>query len=118
CTLGPGALADWRSGTPGTPLVSQATFASQPSDRLIQFDSIDLKAGKARNIGNNGAGDVIALVGGGGLTFVDPKPAGVTITTVFGSSVKGQYVVVYSSHLLLLGMPRPSQYYGTCQIWE
>jgi len=118
CTLGPGALADWRSGTPEAPLVSQAMFASQPSDRVTQFDSIDLKAGTARNIGNNAAGILHVVGTDEGLTFIDLRPRGLVVVTVYGSAIGGQYVVVYSSHLELVGMPRPSQYYGTCQIWE
>src|SRR5262249_39341108 len=52
CKIGPGALADWRYGTPDAPRIDQAAFASNPAERVMQFDSIDLKAGKARDIGN------------------------------------------------------------------
>jgi hypothetical protein len=68
-------------------------------------------------LGNIGASDVVVLMNAAGLTFVEQTSGGGAIfVTVFGSQVKGEYVFVYSSHIELLGMPRPSQYYGTCTI--
>lgn len=113
CTFGPGASADWESGKP---IVKEDKF-----DAVLQFDAIDLKTKKARLIGNQGASDVAALVTSAGVTFIGETSFGnLSITTVFSDYVKGtrDFVVVHSRHIGGLGSPLPSQYHGTCKVWE
>jgi hypothetical protein len=113
CTFGPGASADWKSGKP---FVQENKF-----DTVLQFDAIDLKAKKARLIGNQGASDVAALVTPAGVTFIEETGFGnLSITTVFSDYAKGtrEFVVVHSRHIGGLGSPLPSQYHGTCKVWE
>jgi hypothetical protein len=117
CTLGPGALADWTHGTPEKPQVDTANFAMDPVERTVTFDAIDTKAQRARLIGNIGVNDVAVLASGVGLTFFYQAPyGGAVFATVYASKVATQYVFVYSVHAEILGIPRPSQYYGTCKI--
>ena len=113
CTLGPGASVDWKSGKP---FMKEDKF-----DVVLQFDSIDLKAKKARLIGNQGASDVAALVTPAGVTFIEETGFGnIAVTTVFSDYAKGtrDFVVVHSRHMGGLGSPIPSQYHGTCKVWE
>ncbi len=87
----------------------------------VVYDSIDLTTGKARMIGEIGATDVLVFATGSGLTFIEYTNSGnIHITTVFARYVDGttDFVVVTSRHLLLLDTPLPSQYHGTCTIWE
>ena len=113
CTFGPGASADWESGKS---FVKEDKF-----DAVLQFDVIDLKTKKARLIGNQGASDVAALVTPAGVTFIEETSFGnLSITTVFSDYAKGthDFVVVHSRHIGGLGSPLPSQYHGTCKVWE
>ncbi|MDO8357793.1 MAG: hypothetical protein Q7U76_15520 [Nitrospirota bacterium] len=90
-------------------------------DVVLQFDSIDFKAKKARLIGNQGASDVAALVTSAGVTFIEETGFGnIAVTTVFSDYAKGtrDFVVVHSRHMGGLGSPIPSQYHGTCKVWE
>ena len=112
CTFGPGAVGDWRAGT--------VKLVNDRYDATVQFDSINVKSGSARVIGNIGAGDIAVLLTRVGLTFMDTRETfeTVTITTVFGRKAKsGDYIAVTSRHFAAL-VPTPSQYHGTCQIWE
>jgi len=87
----------------------------------VTFDSIDAKAGKARIVGNVGAGDVLVLVTIAGLTFVEQTAFGnVNLTTVFAaydSPSSRRFVAVSSRHQNLNG-PFPSQYHGTCSVLD
>ena len=87
----------------------------------IIFDSIDIKNGKARAVGNQGASDVVLLNTPSGLTFVETTGSGNMIfTTVFPLYKPGthDYCAVMSRHMNLITAPLPSQYYGTCRVWE
>ena len=117
CTLGPGALADWTSGGPVRPPVKLDAFGSDPARSTIIFDSIDTKANRARLIGNAGADDMVAYATPLGLVFVERTMNGGEIfVTIYGAKVQAEYVFVYSFHIEIEGVPRPSQYYGTCKI--
>ena len=113
CTFGVGAVGDWRTGT--LKVVSD-TFGGS-----IHFDSIDIKANSARMIGNIGAGDITVLLTPIGLTFIDTQESlqTVAVTTVFGKHKdnNGDYIAVTSRHLASLA-PTPSQYHGTCKVWQ
>jgi hypothetical protein len=88
------------------------------------YDSIDLKYGTARVIGNMGAGGLIVVAGVYGLTFIERFierfPSGLSITTVFADCKQGtrKLIAVLSRHVALFGSPIPSQFYGTCVVWQ
>lgn len=110
CTLGPGAVGIW-----GTKSVN---IDKDKWNTPIHFDSIDVKAGKARIIGNVGADDISVIVTSAGITFVEQTGSGnLVFTTVFGSYLKGtnEFFVVSSRHMLIMDKPLPSQYHGTCK---
>lgn len=105
---------DWDSGKPNV-----STKYSRKLD--LHFDSINWKEGKARLIGNLGAGDVKSLATPYGLTFIEITPVGNLIfTTVMAYYDKeGDFVAMSSRHMMLLdGKPFPSQNYGSCRIWD
>jgi hypothetical protein len=113
CEYGSGAVAVWES--------SKVKVEKDNFDASIVFDSIDLTTGKARMIGEIGAVDVIVFATGAGLTFIEETGVGnLHITTVFASYAKGttDFIVVTSRHLMFISKPLPSQYHGTCKVWE
>ena len=113
CEFGSGSYADWKG--------SKAKVKKDNFDATIIYDSIDLKTSKARMIGNAGSIDVVVLATGTGLTFIEETGAGnIHITTVFASYAKGtkDFIVVTSRHLMFISKPLPSQYHGTCKVWE
>lgn len=111
CEFGPGISADWVKGHP--------KIKNDAFNTTTHFDSIDLKKRTARLIGNQGAADLVVFTTGAGLTFFETTGSGnVVFTTVFGSQGNGKYIAVMSRHMDIIGKPMPSQYYGTCQIWE
>lgn len=118
CHLGKGAFAEWKNGKVE---IEISRWSKSPETSNSIFDSIDLKAGKARIIGNQGATDVIALATPTGLTFIEETPAGnINITTVFAkyNDASNDFTFVHSRHLMLFGEPLPSQYYGVCKSLE
>ena len=85
------------------------------------FDSIDTKNGKARIVGNRGASDVILIGSPSGITFIETSDIGnMVFTTVFPLYRPGtdQFCAVMSRHMNLITESLPSQYYGTCRVWE
>jgi len=118
CHLGKGAFAEWKNGKVE---IEISRWSKSPEACILIFDSIDLKAGKARIIGNQGARDVIALATPTGITFIEKTPAGnINVTTVFAkyNDGSGDFTFVHSRHLMLIEGPLPSQYYGVCEILE
>lgn len=113
CTFGPGSSADWKNGKP--------FLKDDKFEAVLQFDDIDLRGKKAHLIGNQGASDVAALVTPAGITFIEESDFGnLSITTVFSDYAKGtrEFVVVHSRHMSLPGTPLPSQFHGTCKVWQ
>lgn len=111
--FGLGTVADWEG--------SKVKIEKDNFDATIIYDSIDLKTGKARMIGNIGATDVSVWATATGLTFVEQTGMGNLIfTTAFASYAKGtmDFIAVTSRHLDFLIKPLPSQYHGTCKVWE
>lgn len=88
----------------------------------LVFDSIDLKNGRARLIGNQAAVDCFVLESPVSLTFVEVTPIGTqTFTTVFTHYIPGtkDFVAITSRHLYYPGIgPLVSQYYGKAKIFE
>lgn len=105
--------------------IEKGNFGILGKESAMVFDSIDLKKGTARLIGNQGSSDVIVLSTPAGISFIEKTPVGyLMITTVFAYYKKGtdEFVCVYSRHVgsfspLKLG-PMPSQWHGTCKVWE
>jgi hypothetical protein len=113
CSFSAYAFADWKSGKPNV--------TRGHEDFGFHFDSIDVKAQKARLIGNEGAGDVTLFATGEGLHFMEQTLTGnITITTVFASRSSDGFIAVSSRHMSFepLGRPRPSQYHGICKLWD
>ena len=88
---------------------------------VTHFDSIDLREGKARIIGNQGSADITAFVTPAGITLVESTGLGnLVFTTVFAryKPETDEFCAVMSRHMNLIGASLPSQYYGTCKVWE
>ena len=115
CELGAGTQASWDSGSLK---LERSAFGEGAK---VTFDSIDTKAGKARLIGTQGAGDVQVLLTVAGLTFIEQTAFGnLNFTTVFSkfdSAVSRRFIAVASRHQNING-PFPSQYHGTCSVLE
>lgn len=112
CTFGPGTVADWEKGKP--------KLESDNFGKSINYDTIDIKNGRARVIGPSGASDLTVTVGAYGLTLTESFIGGVSVTTVFSDFKKGtrEFVAVLSRHVGVMGPPIPSQYHGTCTVLQ
>jgi hypothetical protein len=119
CQIGAGSVGKWSGAK-----ISGAKISVEKDnlDSALHFDSIDLKSGKARLIGNQGASDVSVWGTVSGITFVEQTGFGnVAITTVFSERIPGkeEFYVVVSRHMQMLrGNPLPSQYHGSCKVWQ
>jgi len=118
CFLGRGCTADWVTGDPN---LSIGQWRKKTEDRIMIFDSIDLKKGTARFVGGLGSVDVQVAVTPEGMTFFETTDSGnLMITTVFASYKKGtkDHIFVHSRHASFFGSPLPSQYHGLCKTFE
>ena len=115
CKFDHGSTASWDKGRLVLKLVRWGEGGA------FVFDSINIKTGKARLVGNNAAGDVNVLVTPGLLTFIESTPSGnINITSVFERSptfVDDEFVAVTSRHVDIM-RPTPSQYHGTCRVFD
>ncbi len=115
CNFDNGASAVWSNAK------AKVELTSFGKDGQLTFDSINLKEGKARLIGNAGATDVHTLPTETGITFLERTGSGnLNITTVFFSTAsndKQSYLAVTSRHSSFRN-PMPSQYYGSCNVLE
>jgi len=114
CTFQVGLAADWESGKVKTSKLSS-------DNMVLHFDSIDLKKGVARLIGGAGAADVSTVLTSSHLSFIEKTDVGnLNFTTVFPFYEKGthNFAAVTSRHVTIVDKPLPSQYHGTCQVWE
>ena len=113
CQFSAGMSGDWKNGV--------LEVKKDHLEGSLHFDSIDLKAGRARLIGNIGSNDVGVVTTGGSITFLERTSSGnFVFTSVFPEYKKGtsEFIVVTSRHIMFWGGPIPSQHYGTCQVWE
>jgi len=113
CKFKEGVTANWQ------PMGVEKKSGQWQGDTV--FDSIDLKKGKARIIGNQGASDVIVTTTPSGITFIETTGFGnMVFTTVFPLCKPGtnEFYAVMSRHMNLTEEALPSQYYGTCKAWE
>lgn len=102
--------------------VGESTFGEAGAGEL-QFDAIDRHAGTARMIGNQAAADVAILLSPSALTFIEQTTFGsINVTTVFETQVPHSptgFIAVHSRHATgMIGPPLPSQYHGTCRVWD
>ena len=83
----------------------------------IVFDLVNHETGTARLVGNAGTAPVIAISGGGGVSFIEITPIGnVNMTTVYAwRNAEFGFVAVMSRHTTV-GGPSPSQLQGSCRI--
>jgi len=114
CQFGPGSFGKWSD--------SQVSVVNERMDSSLHFDSIDLKAGKARLVGNRGAADLIVWGTASGITFVEQTGVGnVVFSTVFPERIPGtdEFYAVMSRHMAMLSPPPlASQYHGSCKVWQ
>ena len=73
---------------------------------------IDMEAGKATMIGNNGSNPVFFSPQENGFTMIERTGTGNTIITTIHSSMKS----VHSRNSIIFENLLPSQYYGSCKI--
>lgn len=106
------AVNEWEQEQPA-PKLKKQNFA-------FHIDGVDLSQGKARIIGNAGSEDLVAMIGNGVLHFVERTPSGnLNVTSVFATRSKARkFKAVHSRHVLIAGVPLPSQAYGYCETWE
>lgn len=74
-----------------------------------------------RVIGNQEGGDVHLVVRPPGLTFIEGTPSGnVIVTTAFPHEAESpeEFTAVQSRHVDIMGSPLPSQWHGTCKIFD
>lgn len=112
CVFDVAATGRWKEG--------KLSVETGRDDLTLNFDSIDLKAQKARMIGNQAADDVVVLTSKRGITFLEETPIGnFTFTTVFFRyNAAKDFIAVTSRHMdFILGVTI-SQLYGSCQIYR
>jgi hypothetical protein len=113
CQFGKGSVASWKHGP--------VKLNNDDFNATIYFDSIDFDKGTARKIANQGSTDVAVIPGVMFITFIEQTGLGNMIfTSVFFHYVKGteDFISVTSRHVNLFDGPLPSQYHGTCKVWE
>ncbi len=116
CTVGPGYSSNWKTGSP---VMEKSNWKKE---NVFHYDSIDSKKGKARLIGNVGAANVMTMATARGIHFIEQTSSGnMVFSTVFFHRTAKGYAFVFSRHLDFgkeLGGPFPSQYHGTCKIFD
>jgi hypothetical protein len=115
CSFKEGVSTSWHAKDKGVKIESN----QWKGDTI--FDSIDIKQGKARIIGNQGSSDIILIESLSGITFIEKTDIGnMVFITVFPLYKPGtdQFCAVMSRHMNLITEALPSQYYGTCRVWE
>lgn len=114
CKFGGGYSTSWESGKP------KSDFGDMGA--TITFDSINPQNGSARMIGNAGAADILAIPTETSLNFLERTPGGnLNLTTIFPYHDKQDslhFIATMSRHVVTLKSPLPSQYHGTCDIWD
>jgi len=120
CTFPWKASIGWDSQEP--------TIESKKQDFGFFIDGVDLKAAKARIIGNNGSDDLTPIPGDNVLTFIEITPNGnVNTTTIFvWRDKRNGFKAVHSRHISIGmktdavsgGGPVVTQNYGYCVPWE
>jgi len=116
CRFGPGHSAKWVRGEPRT---EPGEFTST-GDPII-FYGIDLEAGSAKIMGNQGTQSLAVISTLSGLTFLESTDTGnINLTTVFAgfAGQPDQFTAVHSRHFYMAGRAMPSQYHGTCVVTD
>ncbi|MBM3253435.1 MAG: hypothetical protein FJZ16_04210 [Candidatus Omnitrophica bacterium] len=119
CYWGKGINANWEKGK--LEIETNVEWNPKKEESYSIYDSIDIKNGTARLIGNQGATDVTVLSNAGGITFIeDIFASGFSIITVFPKYEENsnKFLAVMTRHMNFMGRPLPQQYYGTAEILE
>ena len=123
CTFGEGYTAIWEDGRYE---ITKGRFWESADKSTIYYYSINYKNHTVRMIGNQCSTNVSVIATENGITFIEKTNWGnLMITTVFAyyaNSSKKEFVCVFSRHVGgVTGFktgPMPSQWTGTCKIWE
>ncbi len=113
CTQESGTHGNWLRG-------SLETGIDDSPELSFVFDAIDLTTGRARLIGNAWAVDVLVISGPGVLHFTEINDQGsFVLSSVFlgKATSDGRIPFVTSRHVILLGEPSISQYFGWCEVF-
>jgi len=117
CFWGEGVTTHWDKGKVS---LEQGRWHPKPEESVTVIDSIDIKTGKARLIGNQGAVDVGVVFSAGGLTIIESTIfESLSIITLFPQLTPDgdKFFAVMSRHMNLpLKGALPSQFYGTAEI--
>jgi hypothetical protein len=111
CTFTIGSAANSKTGILKPSIVKE--------DMTIVFDSIDLRKGTARGVGEAGASNEIAAMTPTGMTFIEQTGSGnYVFTTVFAEEQdpSERFLAAMSRHMQMIGTIIVSQYYGACQV--
>ena len=106
---------------PWTDTLPDVQVSDSPTNLIFQLDSIDVKSGRARLIGNLSAYDVSVIYHVGNLHIIESSASGsMHLLTVFPPEEGGAFRAVYSRHSFLVVVPGivASQNYGNCQVWD
>ncbi len=106
---------------PWADAIPDVKVSDSPTNLIFQLDSIDVKSGRARLIGNLSAYDVSVIYHVGNLHIIESSASGsMHLLTVFPPEEGGAFRAVYSRHAFLVVIPGlvASQNYGSCQIWD
>ncbi len=110
CRFGKGAQTSWYEDEP-------EIYADEfGKDNVVTYYALDRKKGRARILGNEGAGDVLLATRPTGLNLIEYTDSGNMIfTTIFAfPNAAGEFKAVMSRHLLFPQGPFFSQYTGVC----
>jgi hypothetical protein len=117
CSWGEGVTAHLDNGKVS---IESGKWHSKPEESITVIDAIDIKAGKARLIGNQGAVDVGVVFAMGGLTIIEwtifESPS---IITIFPQLTPegDRFFAVMSRHINIPTKGAlPSQFYGMAEI--
>ena len=110
CRFGKGTQTSWYEDEPNIYAQEYGT------DNVITYYALDRKKGRARILGNQGAGDVILAARPTGLNLIENTDSGNMIfTTIFAlPNDAGEFKAVMSRHLLFPKGPYFSQFTGVC----
>jgi hypothetical protein len=111
CSFSTFAVAGWRDGKPNT--------VTSTEDFSFQIAIVNLKRGRARIIGANGAVEATLVLTPTGLNVIEQTPIGnFMLTTVFTAGAQnGRFLAAHARHVGdLTAVPSPSQHYGSCSL--
>jgi len=98
---------------------SEPQTKSARVDSDFTLDNINVRAGSARVITKDGAGDLQVFRSPIGLTFLEVDPAVVDVTTVYAGVIRdGAFITVDTRHSALGDQANAQQYFGRCTVLQ